>query len=301
MDSRRNGAGSGTHAIRSFFRETRGNVAIIFALTLPVIIPAAGVAYDYSRASALHNDLQGSVDSISQTITQRINACLDTIRTNNGSGGYTLDTGCLNAGQYGADRRAFDPQAEAQKLLASNFTQMGFDPANPPQVVGSVEIDKYTGRYVVNAQVGYKCVFMSLLKKDCTVTASSAAVTSNAFAQADQLALTGPATAEIWAGQASPSLPFNLQASKGWPSYTYSVGANMPAGLTLNSATGQVGGQAQPPGCTAPCNPQALPATTFGVTDSGDPDRGGINKQTAYHNVVFTIVHPLGLSYTGDS
>jgi hypothetical protein len=301
MDNRRIRAGSGAHAIRSFLKDTRGNVALIFALTLPVIIPAAGVAYDYSRASALHNDLQGSVDSISQTIAQRINACLDTIRTDNGSGGYTLDNGCLNAGQYGADRRAFDPQAEAQKLLAENFTQMGFDPANPPQVVGSVEIDKYTGRYVINAQVGYKCVFMSLLKKDCTVTASSSAVTSNAFAQADQLALTGPAAVEIWAGQPSPALPFNLQASKGWPSYTYSVGANLPAGLTVNPTSGQVGGQAQAPGCTSPCNPQTLPATTFGVTDSGDPDRGGINKQTAYHNVVFTIVHPLSLSYTGEN
>ncbi|WP_262030195.1 TadE/TadG family type IV pilus assembly protein [Microvirga sp. Mcv34] len=301
MDNRRNGARSAAHAIRSFSKDTGGNVALIFALTLPVLIPAAGVAYDYSRISAMHNDLQGSVDSISQTITQRINACLDTIRTDNGSGGYTLDNGCLNAGHYGADRRTFDPQAEAQKLLAENFTQTGFDPASPPQVVGSVEIDKYTGRFVVNAQVGYKCVFMSLLKRDCTVTASSAAVTSNAFAQADQLALTGPAKAEIWAGQSSPSLPFNLQASKGWPAYTFSVGANLPSGLTVNSTSGQVGGQAQAPGCTAPCNPQTLPPTTFGVTDSGDPARGGINKQTAYHNVVFTIVHPLGLSYTGDS
>ncbi|QRM35030.1 TadE/TadG family type IV pilus assembly protein [Microvirga sp. VF16] len=301
MDIRRIRAGSGARAIRSFFKDTRGNVALTFALTLPILIPAAGVAYDYSRISALHNDLQGSVDSISQTITQRINACLDTIRTDNGAGGYTLDTGCLNAGQYGADRRAFDPQLEAQKLLATNFSQTGFDPAKPPQVIGSVEIDKYTGRYVVNAQVGYKCVFMSLLKKDCTVSASSSAVTSNAFAQADQLALTGPTAIEIWAGQTSPSLPFALQASKGWPAYSYSVGANLPAGLTVNPTSGQVGGQAQAIGCTSPCNPQTLPATTFGVTDSGDPARGGINKQTAYHNVVFTIVHPLGLSYTGDS
>jgi hypothetical protein len=276
-------------------------VAIIFAIGLSVLIPAAGVAYDYSRLSTLHNDLQGSVDSISQTMSQRINACLDTIRTNNGAGGYTLDNGCLNAGKYGSDQRAFDPQVEAQKLLGSNFTQSGYDPAHPPTVLGSVEIDKYTGRYVVNAQVGYKCVFMSLLVKDCTVTASSGAVTENAFAQADRLEVTGPAAVEIWAGMPSPSLPFSLSASKGWPGYTYSIGPTLPQGLTLNSATGQVGGQAQVISCTAPCNPQALPTTQFGATDSGDPDRGGINKQTAYHNTTFTIVHRLELSYTGDN
>ena len=301
MSIRPKGAGSGTSAARAFAHDTRGNVAIIFAIGLSVLIPAAGVAYDYSRLSTLHNDLQGSVDSISQTMSQRINACLDTIRTNNGAGGYTLDNGCLNAGKYGSDQRAFDPQVEAQKLLGTNFTQSGYDPAKPPTVLGSVEIDKYTGRYVVNAQVGYKCVFMSLLVKDCTVTASSGAVTSNAFAQADRLEVSGPTNVEIWAGMPSPSLPFSLSASKGWPGYTFSVGPTLPQGLTLNSATGQVGGQAQVIACTAPCNPQALPTTQFGATDSGDPDRGGINKQTAYHNTTFTIVHPLGLSYTGDN
>ncbi|MBD2745774.1 Tad domain-containing protein [Microvirga sp. BT688] len=301
MSIRPKGAGSGASAIRTFAQDSRGNVAIIFALSLSVLIPAAGIAYDYSRLSALHNDLQGSVDSISQTMSQRINACLDTIRTDNGSGGYTLDNGCLNAGQYGADRRAFNPQTEAQTLLGTNFTQSGYDPANPPTVVGSVEIDKYTGRYLVNAQVGYKCVFMSLLKQDCTVTASSGAVTSNAFAQADRLQLTGPTAVEIWAGRASPSLPFTLTASKGWPGYTYSVGPTLPSGLTLNAATGQVAGQANVIPCTAPCNPQALPPTQFGATDSGDQNRGGINKQTAYHNITFTIVHPLELTYTGDN
>jgi Flp pilus assembly protein TadG len=48
---------------RTFFRGTDGNAAIIFALSLIVILVAAGGAVDYARAYNAHKALQASIDS----------------------------------------------------------------------------------------------------------------------------------------------------------------------------------------------------------------------------------------------
>ena len=49
--------------MRSFWRDSRGSVAIIFALSAMVLITLAGAAVDFGTAQYVKSSLQGSVDS----------------------------------------------------------------------------------------------------------------------------------------------------------------------------------------------------------------------------------------------
>ena len=49
--------------MRSFWRDSRGSVAIIFALSAMVLITLAGAAVDFGTAHYVKSSLQGSVDS----------------------------------------------------------------------------------------------------------------------------------------------------------------------------------------------------------------------------------------------
>jgi Flp pilus assembly protein TadG len=49
--------------IRRFRRDQRGNIAVIFALTLMPILVSVGCAVDYSRASQIRTDLQAALDA----------------------------------------------------------------------------------------------------------------------------------------------------------------------------------------------------------------------------------------------
>jgi Flp pilus assembly protein TadG len=51
--------------IRHFRRDQRGNIAVIFALTLMPILASVGCAVDYSRASQIRTGLQAATDSAS--------------------------------------------------------------------------------------------------------------------------------------------------------------------------------------------------------------------------------------------
>lgn len=54
---------SGPKTIRRFWRDERGNFAIIFSLAAIPVVALAGMALDYSRISAAEDRLQAAVDS----------------------------------------------------------------------------------------------------------------------------------------------------------------------------------------------------------------------------------------------
>ncbi len=49
--------------IKSFLRDTRGNVAMVFALTLSSLLAAVGGGMDYSRSTSVATELQAALDS----------------------------------------------------------------------------------------------------------------------------------------------------------------------------------------------------------------------------------------------
>ena len=54
-----------TQLIRRFRRDSRGNIAVIFALSLVPVISCIGCAVDYSRATQLRSKLQSAIDAAS--------------------------------------------------------------------------------------------------------------------------------------------------------------------------------------------------------------------------------------------
>lgn len=278
----------------AFARDERGNLAMIFAMSLPVIVGVAGAAVDLGRASSLRSSLQQSVDATSQKLTDVVKTCHDKNRTNN----VTTDQGCLNDPQFVAKLRS-----DAQALVTQNFKQRGYDQA--PTLTGPITIDKLNGRMNVAASVGYNCVLFKVLDSGCNLNAVSG-TSANLSTQADTLTLSGPTgSRRIYVGSSTINLPVSYSVAGGWSPYSWGQ-TGLPAGLTLqpnpDTVSAQVAGT--PSDATAcnlpnPCDPLALPPTGISVTDSGDQNRGGLNRQQVQGIVNFVLIRPLRLQMTG--
>ncbi len=284
-----------TKPFHRVMKDRRGNFATFFAISLPVLIPGIGIGVDMARLMALKQDLQHSVDATTQTITQRLNLCLDKKRTQSGTQGQVQDqdTGCLNDAQYTTALKS-----TAQALLSTNFTQKGY--SSPPTIVGDVVLNQITGQMKMAATVSYHCFFMRMLNAQlCNAAASSDGNLSNAFAQGLPLRINvDPNVKDLWAeDQTQPNLPFNIGASDGWKPYTFIAGANMPLGLTLKTTsdvTAAITGTPKDVQCdTANCAPQNLPPTTISVMDNGDANRSNSNRQTDVGYARFRLIHVL--------
>jgi Flp pilus assembly protein TadG len=279
-------------------RDTGGGYALIVALALPMLLPAIGIGIDTMRAMALKQDLQQSIDSTAQTMTLRLNLCLDKARTANGTKGQVADpdTGCLNDSVFTGGLKA-----SAQTLLNTNFTQRGY--VVPPQIVGDVAIDQITGQMQMQGTVTYKCFFMKLIDPNgCLVAAGSGTKLSNAFAQGKPLSVSVPTDLfDIWAQEPNqPLKPIVMTASDGWKPYTWTAGSNLPLGLALtktSETTATVSGTPAEIACdTSNCAPQTLPPVAVSVMDNGDANRANMNRQTAVGYLRFRMIHVLKIT-----
>lgn len=282
-----------THS-RAFMADKGGNVALLFALALPAVVGVAGAGIDLGRGSAMRSSLQQSVDATSQTLTDRVKTCHDRNRTNN----ITIDDGCLNDPQFMTALRT-----DAQTLVTQNFKQRGYDQA--PALTGPITVDQLNGRLNIQAQVGYNCVVFRVLNSGCNLNAVSG-TNANLSTQALTLSLTGPTGPRtIYVNDASIGLPLTYNVSGGWSPYTWGQ-TGMPQGLTLtpdgSTETAVVQGTpGDPTSCNlpSPCDPLPLAPTGISVTDAGDQNRGGINRQQVQGIVNFTLIRPLRLQLTG--
>lgn len=59
-------------SIRSFIRDSRGNVAILFGLAAIPVIGMVGVALDYNRATNVHQKLQHALDATSLALAREV-------------------------------------------------------------------------------------------------------------------------------------------------------------------------------------------------------------------------------------
>lgn len=55
---------------RAFFKNTDGNIAVLFGIAMLPIMSAVGVAVDYSRASAIRASMQSALDSASLMVSK---------------------------------------------------------------------------------------------------------------------------------------------------------------------------------------------------------------------------------------
>lgn len=279
---------------RAFATDKRGNVALLFALALPAVVGVAGAGIDLGRGTAMRSSLQQSVDATSQTLQDRVKTCHDRDRTNN----VTIDNGCLNDPQFMSALRS-----DAQALVTDNFKQRGYDQA--PTLTGPITVDQINGRLNIQARVGYNCVVFRVLNSDCNLTAVSG-TNANLSTQGLTLTMNGPTgDRTIYVGDSATNLPMTYTVAGGWTPYSWGQ-TGMPAGLQLSadpSTTFAViwGTPSDPSSCNlpSPCDPLPLAPTGISVTDAGDQNRGGINRQQVQGVVNFTLIRPLRLQLTG--
>ncbi|WP_377817462.1 Ig domain-containing protein [Bosea massiliensis] len=279
---------------RAFVADRGGNVALLFALALPVVVGVAGAGVDLGRGSAMRSSLQQSVDATSQTLTDTVKTCHDRNRTND----VTIDQGCLNDPQFMATLRS-----EAQTLVVQNFKQRGYDQA--PALTGPITVDQINGRMRLQASVGYNCVVFRVLNSDCNLNAVSG-TSANLSTQALTLSLSGPTGQRfIYVGDPTVNLPVSYNVSGGWSPYSWGQ-TGMPGGLSLNpdgsTESAQISGTPTDPtvcNLPSPCDPLPLAPTGVSVTDAGDQNRGGLNKQQVQGVVNFVLIRQLRLQLSG--
>lgn len=288
----------GAERLSRLRRDAGGNYALILALVLPMLIPAVGIGIDTMRAMTLKQDLQHSIDAAAQTMTQKLNLCLDGKRTQSGGKGLVddVDTGCLNDAVFTGGLKA-----SAQTLLTNNFTQRGY--VVPPRIDGEVTINQLTGDMQMRGSVTYKCFFMKMIDPNgCLVTVGSGDALKNAFAQSKPLKIIVPTNLfDIWAEEPNqPNPPVVITATDGWKPYSFATGPNLPAGLALsqvNDTTAQIQGRPTDTPCDTPnCLPQTMPPVAVSVMDSGDTNRANMNRQTDVDYVRFRMIHVLKIS-----
>lgn len=279
---------------RAFAAEKGGNVALLFALALPAVVGVAGAGVDLGRGSAMRSSLQQSVDATSQTLTDTVKTCHDRNRTND----VTIDQGCLNDPQFMATLRS-----SAQSLVTQNFKQRGYDQA--PALTGPITVDQINGRLRIQASVGYNCVVFRVLNSDCNLNAVSG-TSANLSTQALTLSLSGPTGQRfVYVGDPTVNLPVSYSVSGGWSPYSWGQ-TGMPGGLALtpdgSTESAQIEGTpSDPTACNlpSPCDPLPLAPTGISVTDAGDQNRGGLNKQQVQGVVNFVLIRQLRLQLSG--
>ncbi|MEM6666097.1 MAG: hypothetical protein AAF638_06805 [Pseudomonadota bacterium] len=127
--------------LKKFQKDLRGNVALAFALTLPVVAGAAGLAVDYTLVASKRYDLQLAVDS----------ATVSTARQ------YTL------AGTWDLDLRVF----------AKRSVELNADPGVARTV--SMKLDEENPQLTLTARETYQPVFSAFLGADFEIEATATA------------------------------------------------------------------------------------------------------------------------------
>lgn len=325
--------------IDKYFKDENGAISALFVIFAPVVLFVAGFAFDYYRASAAQTALQQAVDATVQHAVPLINNCLDQENTTK-VGEDTLDTGCFNGvgtivtqasgdGSTSSSNFNFAPsEVYFQEEVRKNFFQVLYNKNDVKYTsdvgkyytvdkngrkiglpfVSSLSYDKKIGELNISAYVNYNCFLANILITDCRLIASTDNNVSDAFSQADKLVIEDPGDHEIWAEETdSPDLPVQLSAFGGWTPYAFGYEGSLPSGLSMTSE-GLISGVPSDVSCAeATCAQQSLPGTKVYVQDSGDQNRGGLNQQTAYSSVGWSLVHKLKIDaadqtiYVGDS
>jgi len=122
------GSDKSRHWFKRFWRNTRGDTAIIFALSLIPMLLAAGMAYDYSRAIAFKARLQSALDA-GALAAAASNKLSDNERTKLAMAAFDE-----NVGAAGADLKA-KPQISINDDKVSMSADVGY-PTSFLRIVG---------------------------------------------------------------------------------------------------------------------------------------------------------------------
>lgn len=259
----------------TFPSNNEGNVAIIFAIALPIIVGTIGGGIDLARASKMRAALTHAVDSTAARIEEtRISCPRDSSSRN------TDITNCTT--RDGEKLTTF-----AARHITAEFQGAGFD--SKVQIGPTVSLNPTNNRVILTATSSYSCTLVKLLSSSCDINVGSRSNTpagsENAVAA---MSLSAPTQAEIWIDEyGSPALPTRLSAKGGKSPYQFAIGPNLPEGLQLDPVSGSITGKPSAIPCDLDCKPQIrkIAVTAF---DASSP-----NRMAASGVVTYQIIHPL--------
>lgn len=261
--------------LKAFPSRSEGNVAIIFAIALPVIVGTIGGGIDLARASKMRAALTHAVDSTAARLEETQLSCPRDGKTPN----YDVSDCTTRDGEK--------INAYAARLITAEFQNAGFD--TKVSVNPKVSLNPTNNRVILVATSRYSCTLVKILSSSCDISVGSRSHAPAASAsEAGAMSLSVPSQAEVWLEEfGSPALPTRLSAKGGKPPYTFAIGPNLPEGLQLDSKSGSISGKPSATQCELDCKPQLrkIAVTAF---DSSSPNRGAASGVVAYQ-----IIHPL--------
>lgn len=263
--------------LRTFPSNNEGNVALIFAVALPVVVGTAGGAIDLARASKMRTALSQAVDAAASRIELTQLSCPAAAKVIS----YNVSDCTTKSGER--------ISALASRLVTAEFQNAGFD--TKLDIDPAVTVNPANSRVIVRASSNYACTLFKLLSPSCDVSVGSdPAPAADRVASSDALRLQTPTPGEIWLGETgSPALPSRINATGGTAPYKYAVGPNLPDGLKLDGQTGLISGRPTPVACELECPPQ-MRKIAVSAFDSTAPAR-----RTATGVITYTVIHPLRL------
>lgn len=261
--------------LKAFPSRCEGNVAIIFAIALPVIVGTIGGGIDLARASKMRAALTHAVDSTAARLEETRLSCPRDGRTPN----YDVSDCTTRDGEK--------VNAFAARLITAEFQNAGFDAK--VDVDPKVSLNPTNNRVILVATSSYSCTLVKILSSTCDISVGSRShAPASSTGTSGAMSLSVPLQGEIWLDEfGSPTLPTRVSAKGGKPPYTFAIGPNLPEGLQLDPASGMISGKPSATPCELDCKPQLrkIAVTAF---DSSSPSRGAASGVIAYQ-----IIHPL--------
>lgn len=263
--------------LRAFPSRNEGNVAIIFAVALPVIVGTVGGGIDLARASKMRSALTQAVDSAATRLEETRISCP------RGAGTQSTDVSDCTTGD-GEKLRSY-----AARLITQEFQNAGFD--TKVEVGPRVMLNPANHRFILSATSSYSCTLVKLLSSTCDINVGSRSHAPQSVSQADgALSLSVPNQAEIWLGEyGSPALPTRVAANGGRKPYQFAIGPNLPEGLHLDAKSGSISGLPKAVECELDCKPQVR-RISVSAFDSSSP-----NRMAASGVITYLVVHPLNV------
>lgn len=257
----------------AFLSNSEGNVAIIFAVALPVIVGAVGGGIDLARASKMRAALTQAVDAAALRIEETKLSCPQSSRQIS----YDVSECTIQTGER--------VKSFAHRLVTAEFQSAGYE--SKLDINPTISLNPTNNRVIVKASSSYACTIFKIVSPNCDVTVGSEAAASKS---AGNMTLNVPASGELWLGElGSPTLPTRISAAGGKAPHTFAIGPNLPDGLKLDALTGTISGKPAEIPCEQDCVPQ-IRKVAISASDSSTPSR-----QTATGVITYQIIHPLKL------
>lgn len=271
------------------FCDTSGNVAIIFAVTLPLLLGLFAFGIDLSRATRMRAVLADSIDSVSAEILANGIFCDRSSAPAQADFSVAADISSCPVGAPGGESAI----SFATRRIASQFTERGYETA--PNLSPAIFYNPVTRRVALNATASYSCTLSQVLMDRCTIglheTVGDAGI---AATSQDGISLGTPPPKDIWLGETeSPGLPTHINVAGGQPPYAFSIGPYLPAGLAMDPDTGSITGTPLAQSCVAPCFPQ-----TRSIAVSATEKGAATKPRTAAGSVSYRLIHKLKLQVT---